>query len=131
MTNLNIPAARNKVLVCDQSNPQYVVVVNSDGSINVAGTISVKSAPLVSAGAGQYGLAVGTNTGLTVPAGATMAQITVEGANVRYRDDGGNPTSSVGMLVYQTTSWLYSGPLVALLFTKVSGSPTLDVSYYK
>ncbi len=34
-------------------------------------------------------------TGLTVPAGATMALISVSGATMRWRDDGTAPTASV------------------------------------
>ena len=120
------------------------LVVNADGSINVdlvsgstiivSGTVSTKPAPLVSAGAGQFGLSVastGAATSLTVPAGATSAQITVSAANIRYADDGTTPSTSVGMPVYQASSWFYSGPLSALRFYAQSGTATLDVLYYK
>ena len=84
-----------------------------------------------SAGASQMGLAVGTNTTLTVPTGATVAEICVETAAVRYRDDGTAATSSLGIPVSVGSCFAYSGPLSALSFTAQSGSPTLDISYYR
>ena len=85
----------------------------------------------VSAGASQMALSVTTNTTLTVPAGATLAQICVETAGVRYRDDGTAATPSTGIPVASGACFSYSGPLAALSFTAQSGSPTLDVAYYK
>lgn len=98
------------------------------------GAIIAGTAPIyiyVSAGASQMALSVGTNTTLTVPAGATLAQICVETANVRYRDDGTAATTSSGIPVSSGACFSYSGPLSALSFTAVSGSPTIDVSYYR
>lgn len=102
--------------------------------IVVSGSVSTKPASLASAGAGQFGLSVastGAVTALTVPPGATSAQITVSGANIRYRDDGTDPTTTVGMPVYQASSWFYSGPLSAIKFYAQSGTATLDVLFYK
>ena len=99
-----------------------------------AGTLSTPMTPIyiyASAGASQMALSVGTNTTLTVPAGATLAQICVETANIRYRDDGTAATTSSGIPVSSGTCFSYSGPLSALSFTAQSGSPTIDVSYYR
>jgi len=98
------------------------------------GTITPGVTPIylyVSAGASQMALAVGANTSLTVPAGATLAEICVEGASVRYRDDGAAATSSLGIPVSSGTCFPYSGPLAALSFSAQGGSPTIDVSYYR
>jgi hypothetical protein len=71
-------------------------------------------------------------TGLgTIPAGASMALIVCETANVRWRDDGIAPTSSVGMLFSSGQEFQYSGNLLNIQFIAVSGSPVLDVSFYK
>jgi hypothetical protein len=79
-------------------------------------------------------------TGLTVPATATFAMISVEGTvgtdTVRWRDDGINPTSSIGMLMNGSgsSSWppfLYSGDLSAIKFIVAAGSAKLNVSYYR
>ena len=64
---------------------------------DIGGTIIPAVAPLYlykSAGAAQMGLSVASATGLTAPSGATIAQICVENANVRYRDDGIAPTAT-------------------------------------
>ena len=69
---------------------------------------------------------------LTVPAGnPTGVLITVETANVRWRDDGTAPTASVGQLLQAGQNYFYPGTLTAIQFIAVSGSPVLDLSYYK
>jgi len=98
------------------------------------GTITAGITPIylyVSAGASQMGLAVGANTTLSVPSGATLAEICVEGASVRYRDDRTAATASLGIPVGPGACFSYSGPLASMSFTAQSGSPTIDVSYYK
>lgn len=92
---------------------------------------SVKIGPYQSAGTAQYGLAVGTNTVLTVPLGTMCAYITVEGANIRRTSDGTSATTSNGTLFTSGTQWTDCGPLSGYKFTAVSGSPTIDVEYFK
>lgn len=100
----------------------------------LAGPVTITGG-YISAGAGQYGLAVTTGTTLTVPAGTEIAEICVETAGVRYKDDGTAPTTSSGIPVVPTAStplcFQYGAPFNKLQFTAISGSPTLDVSYYK
>lgn len=97
-----------------------------------AGLMSVAPIYLYkSAGLPQF-ISAGTlasATGLTVPALATIAQICVETAPVRYRDDGVAPTATVGML-WPVGCNPYAGPLKNVQFIAASGSPTMDVSYY-
>ena len=103
-------------------------------------TIITGQAPIYlfdSAGASQFisGATLANATSLTVPSGATFAQICVEGAGVRYRDDGTAPTVSVGIPVVPTSSSMptcfqYAGPLSAIRFIAISGTPTMEVSYY-
>lgn len=70
---------------------------------------------------------------LTVPAGATVAVFRVETANARWRDDGTLPTTSAGfpLLSTDTVPFEYAGTLSALEFIAQSGSPVLDVTYYR
>ena len=101
---------------------------------DAGGTVINGVAPIylyVAAGPAQMGLSVTTATSLTVPAGATIAQICVEGAGVRYRDDGVTPTASVGMPAAAGACFQYSGPLSVVQFIAQSGSATIDVLYYK
>lgn len=82
----------------------------------------------------QYGLTVATAVALTVPAGATLAQITVEGGTVRYTSDGATtPTASVGMGPFVVGSYLQLNisPLSNVKFIQSSGTATLDVEYFK
>ena len=79
-----------------------------------------------------------TATSLTVPAvapdgskqHATFAIITPEIQNVRWRDDGTDPTASVGMPVYVGTSLLYDGDLTKIRFINVVSGGKVNVSYY-
>lgn len=67
-----------------------------------------------------------------IPSGASMALMRVEGAAVRFRDDGGVPTSSVGMpLLTSDPPILYSGTLTALQFIQELSSGTIDVLFYR
>lgn len=90
-----------------------------------------KSSTYASGGTNQFALAVATNTTLTVPSGATCAYITVETANVRRTSDGTGATTTNGTLFNSGAQWSDCGPLAAYKFTAVSGSPTLDVEYFK
>ena len=68
----------------------------------------------------------------SVPAGAVIAEICVETASVRYRDDGTAPTAAVGIIVTAGTCYSYAIiPLTAVQFIAVSGSPVVDVAFYK
>lgn len=69
-------------------------------------------------------------TALTVPGGATLAVITPESQSVRWRDDGTNPTSSVGMPLTLLTTLSYDGNLKNIRFIQQAASATLNVCYY-
>jgi hypothetical protein len=79
-----------------------------------------------------------TSTGLTVPALApdgsqqepTFIVVTPEIQNVRWRDDGTAPTSSVGMPIYVGTSLLYDGDLNKIRFINTVAGGKVNVSYY-
>ena len=90
-----------------------------------------KSGIYLSSGTAQFGLSVTTNTQLTVPALTTCAYITVETANVRRTSDGTSATTTNGTLLVSGSQWSDCGPLATYKFTAVSGSPTLDVEYFK
>lgn len=68
--------------------------------------------------------------GLTVPAGATVALISPESQSVRWRDDGTNPISSVGMVLNAGDSIFYTGYLEKITFIEVTASAKLNISYY-
>lgn len=68
---------------------------------------------------------------LTVPAGATHAIIGALAGTVAWRDDGTAPTADTGIPLAANATLEYSGDLAAIQFIKISGSPTLNVSYYR
>lgn len=73
---------------------------------------------------------------LTVPtagpgsAPARMAIIQAEAQIVRWRDDGTNPTASVGMTIAAADTLIYTGDLTAIKFIEATASAKLNVSYY-
>ena len=67
----------------------------------------------------------------SIPDGATLAVIQPETQNVRYRDDGTNPTTSVGMILAAGDLLYYTGTMSALKFIEVSASAKINVTYYK
>ena len=71
-----------------------------------------------------------TAKALTVPAGATMALIAPDTKDVRWRDDGTAPTSSVGMPLVVGTTLNYDGDLNRIRFIETAASAVLNVSYY-
>jgi hypothetical protein len=68
---------------------------------------------------------------LTVPTGARVALLQAEGQNVRWRDDGVNPTATDGMLLKTTADRWYTGDLAALRLVETAASATVMVSYYR
>lgn len=71
-----------------------------------------------------------TAGGLTPPTGARLAVIDAEIQNVRYRDDGVNPTATVGMRILADTELRYSGNLTAIKFVVELAGAVINVSYY-
>ena len=76
--------------------------------------------------------------GLTIPAidvagnkqMPTRAFIVAEGNNIRWRDDGTNPTASVGMILIQNNVLSYDGDLTKIKFIQTGAGAKLNISYY-
>jgi hypothetical protein len=69
-------------------------------------------------------------TGATaLPVGATSCVISVEGAGIRWRDDG-VPTAAIGMPVGNGSSLLYTGPMASLQIIQQAASAIVNVAYY-
>ena len=78
-------------------------------------------------------------TGLTVPAvdpvtgekcQPTMAIIIAESQAVRWRDDGTDPSATVGMPLAVGVPLNYDGPLKNIKFFEQAASAKLNISYY-
>jgi hypothetical protein len=67
-----------------------------------------------------------------IPQGANALSMQAEVASVRWRDDGGAPSAAIGgLIVSGLNPYFYNGQLSALQFMAASGSPLLDVQFYK
>lgn len=129
-TQLIVTSVTGVILVGDQ-------IVSGTGI--TAGTIVLSQVSGTAGGAGTYKLSA-TNTASSasvtsggIPPGATMAFLQAETADVRYRDDGGAPTASIGNIVVHGAGGqiFYAGTLSALRFILLSGSPLLDILFYR
>jgi hypothetical protein len=68
---------------------------------------------------------------VSIPSGALLVALDVEGQAVRYRDDGTAPTASVGVLLPVGGPWPYSGTLGAIQFIQVAATATINGCFYK
>lgn len=67
-----------------------------------------------------------------IPAGANMIWVQAEAQNIRWRDDGTNPTTTVGMILISGQAPVsYTGTISALKFIDATAGGILDVAFYK
>jgi hypothetical protein len=70
-------------------------------------------------------------TGATViPDGALKALIQCETQDIRWRDDGGDPTTSVGNLLKANTVLEYEGEMSKFIFIETAATTKVNVNYY-
>jgi hypothetical protein len=72
-------------------------------------------------------------TAVGPPNGANFVLMQSEAQNIRWRDDGGSPTTTVGMLLNSTAlvPTLYNGQLGKIQFIDAVAGGILDASFYK
>lgn len=100
---------------------------------------AVRLAPLGSNKISMSGTTVYTlGSGLTdnaVPAGADVAKLTVETANVRVRYDGVAPDATTGILLTVGAGgappYEIAGGLASVKLTPAAGSPVVNVAFFK
>lgn len=76
------------------------------------------------------GLTVPTKTPDGMNAKPTFALIIAESQGVRWRDDGANPTGSIGMPLAVGVPLQYDGDLTKIKFIEQAASAKLNISYY-
>lgn len=102
-----------------------------------AGTTIVSQTSGVAGGAGVYVTSAATTSSsnsLTsggISPNATMVYLEAEAQIVRYRDDGGVPTSSVGMPIASGAAIFYSGTLSALRFIEATSGGKINALFYR
>ena len=69
--------------------------------------------------------------GLTVPEGTRLVVIEAETQAVRWRDDGTDPSATVGMPLPTGVPKAYTGDFSAIKFKEQTPSAKLNISYYK
>ena len=74
--------------------------------------------------------ATGTAVGLTVPSGANFAMIVGEAQALRWRDDGVDPTTTVGMPLSVGVDFSYDGDLNRIKFIAAVAGAIINISYY-
>ncbi|HMU86918.1 MAG TPA: hypothetical protein PKC11_04730 [Agitococcus sp.] len=97
-------------------------------SVGGVATIPGYSKPLGYQQITSLGSAVGFSS---VPSRARLVMIQAESQNVRWRDDGVNPTASVGMVIVANDTLFYTGDFSAIKFIEVTGSAKLNIIFYE
>ena len=68
--------------------------------------------------------------GMTPGAGARSALIVAVTQAIRWRDDGTDPTASIGIPLAVDTPFWYTGDMSAIKFIEVVASAEVNISYY-
>ncbi len=121
----------------------HTTYVDSDGKnhvpvsvakpLPVTGSFAAAATPPYAAtalaGFQQIVLGAGVAT-LTIPPTATYAVVNCEAVDVRWRDDGTNPTGTVGMQLFAGQTLVVGNPAAFAVIRTAAGA-ILNVSYYK
>ncbi len=67
---------------------------------------------------------------ITIPPKAKLVILQAETQNVRWRDDGTDPTASVGHIIEAAGVFFYNGNFEEIEFIEVAASAKLNVSFY-
>lgn len=130
MANENAPRDDNNVpsLLVEGAIATETYRVKGDGSGGLYSSPSVL-APL---GYQQRTISNSAVGFTSVPAGSTMAVVTIEDDDIRWRDDGTSPTSSVGMIAKQDSTITFEnlGNLSAIKFIRITADAKINVSFY-
>ena len=105
---------------------EYVTLTDGSGNLGSQVSEQVKT-PLGHSQVTSLSSAAGVGS---IPGGATHALIEAETQSVRWRDDGTNPTTSVGHVLPAGSSIWYAGSLSAIKFIEVAASAKLNISFY-
>jgi hypothetical protein len=71
-----------------------------------------------------------TPKSLAVPNGAAYAKIRANLFDSRWRDDGTDPTNTVGHILYEGKTITYIGDLRKMRFVSIPGTSYVSITYY-
>lgn len=100
------------------------IIMDRDAQAQITGQRSV---PL----GYQQLTSLATSTALTVPLGATTAVIVAEAQAIRYRDDGTDPSATVGQPSAVAAVIVYTGTLSAVRIIEQTSGAKVNVLYYR
>lgn len=123
----------DKILQADGSIAPVVAILGSGAAGSTdqtsANALAVVNATLTPKGYQQI-TSTGTAFALSPPAGSRIAFVQAEAQPLRWRDDGTNPTATVGMNLLVGSALEYDGSLTAVRFIAAAAGAILNVSYY-
>lgn len=93
-------------------------------------SFSIVDKPVQSVGYEQKTAFNGAAETVVIP-GAVYLLLQAEGTDVRWRDDGGSPTSTVGMVLPAGQDFWYTGDIKHLRVIGVDGDSILNITGYK
>jgi hypothetical protein len=67
----------------------------------------------------------------SIPANTKLTLVQAEGQDVRWRDDGTDPTAGVGMLLEDGQTLVYNGNPTVLRLIQVTTTAKLNISFYR
>jgi len=67
----------------------------------------------------------------TIPNGVKLTLIQAESQDIRWRDDGVNPTASVGMVLEAGQTLVYNGNPAAFKAIETTASAKLNITFYR
>lgn len=106
--------------------PTAVVVTDVDGK-PIGSSIGGRPKGYVQITGVTSAAAVGLGA---IPEGAVSVHVMVEGGDARWRDDGTNPTSAVGMPLAEATPFIYDKTLTAIKFVAKTVNVVLNIAFY-
>ncbi len=111
--------------------PAFAQTYLDRGGTGVQATVPLPF-PYLPLSPGQHNVAPTSATGLTIPAGARVANVCASTATVKYTTDGSTtPTTSVGQPLAAGACVSLSGPKMLANFQAISATGTLDVEYFQ
>lgn len=67
----------------------------------------------------------------TIPAGTETVLLQCTGQNVRYRDDGTNPTAAIGMVLVALTLYSFTvAQISSMKFIETAATGVLNITFY-
>jgi hypothetical protein len=130
MADITYPAAGGSTKKLKDQGGYHAEVIATDSAY----PLSVADAPQTPKGYYQASVStvvdLATAIGASIPSGARGVWITPESAGIRFRDDGTDPTASVGQPVAPDQSWPYIGTLSALKLVAKAGTVTVNFLFF-